>query len=90
MHEHEDGRIELRHQGQLLPCRVFVDPERRVRQADIVANKRLGAVLAQIQKEQQQRDRERLASPKLALRQKERIRASRKRAEAEASSQVAG
>lgn len=82
VHEHEDGRIELRHQGQLLPCRMFVDPERRVRQADIVANKRLGAVLAQIQKDQLERDRERLAHPKLTLRQKARIRAARKRADA--------
>ena len=76
VHEHEDGRIELRQQGQLLPCRGFVDPQRRVRQADIVANKRLGAVLAQIQKDQQERDRQRLAHPKLTLRQKERIRAN--------------
>jgi transposase-like protein len=74
VHEHEDGRIELRHQGQLLPCRVFIEPEPRVRQADIVANKRLGAVLAQIQKDQQEGDRRRFAGRKLNLRQKERIR----------------
>lgn len=90
VHEHEDGRIELRHQGQLLPCRVFVDPERRVRQADIVANKRLGAVLAQIQKDQQERDRQRLASRKLTLRQKERIRAAQARAHAPPPSSPAG
>jgi transposase len=77
VHEHEDGRIEVRHAGQLLPCRVFVDPEPRVRQADIVANKRLGAVLAQVQKDQQERDRQRLASRNLTLREKERIRAAR-------------
>ena len=76
VHEHEDGRIELRHKGQLLPCRVFVDPAARVRQADIVANKRLGAVLAQIQQDQQERDRQRLASRSLTLRQKARIRAA--------------
>lgn len=74
VHEHEDGRIELRHQGQLLPCRVFLEPEPRVRQADIVANKRLGAVLAQIRKDQQERDHQRLASRTLTLRQKARIR----------------
>jgi hypothetical protein len=90
IHEHEDGRIEARYAGQLLPCRVFVDPEPRVRQADIVANKRLGAVLAQIQKDQQGRDRQRLASRNPTLRQKARIRASRKRAEPGASSQAAG
>ena len=70
--------------------RVFVDPEPRVLQADIVANKRLGAVLAQIQKNQQERDRARLASRKLTLRQKERIRAAKARATAAAPSPAAG
>jgi len=37
-----------------------------------------------------QRDRQRLASPKLTLRQKERIRAAQARADAAASSQAAG
>jgi hypothetical protein len=64
--------------------------EPRVRQADIVATKRLGTMLAQIQRDPQKRDRQRLASRNLTLRQKARIRASRKRAEAEASSQAAG
>ena len=90
IYEHEDGRIEVHHEGQRLPCRVFVDPEPRVRQADIVANKRLGAVLAQIQKNQQERDRARLASRKLTLRQKERIRAAKARATAAAPSPAAG
>jgi hypothetical protein len=88
--EHEDGRIEIFHAGQLLPCRVFADPEPRVRQADIVANKRLGAVLAQIQRDQQERDRQRLASRSLTLRQKERIRAAQARACAAAPSSPAG
>ena len=57
VHEYEDGRIEVRHEGQLLPCRVFGDPAPRVQQADIVANKRLGTVLAEIQKDQRERDR---------------------------------
>ena len=65
------------------------EPERRVRQADVVANKRLGAVLAQIQKDQQERDRQRLASPKLTLRQKEQIPAAQARATA-APSPAAG
>jgi hypothetical protein len=90
VHEHEDGRIEVRHEGQLLPCRVFVDPEPRVQQGDIVANERLGAVLAQIQRDQQERDRKRLASRSLTLRQKERIRATQARAEAAAPSAAAG
>jgi len=75
VHEHEDGRIEVHHEGRLLPSSVFIDPEPRVQQGDIVANKRLGAVLTQIQKDQQERDRQRLAHPKLTLRQKDRIRA---------------
>ncbi len=56
----------------------------RVQHGDIVANKRLGAVLAQIQKDQQERDRQRLASRNLTLRQKARIRAARERSDATA------
>jgi transposase len=90
VHEHEDGRIEVFHDGQRLPCRVFFDKEPRVQHDDIVANKRLGAVLTQIQKDQQARDRQRLASPKLTLRQKERIRAAQARAQAPTPSSTAG
>jgi transposase len=86
VHEHKDGRIEVRHAGQLLPCRVFLDKVPRVEQAAIVANKRLGAVLSQIRADQQERDRKRLAHPKLTLRQKARIRAARERADATAPS----
>ena len=89
VHEHADGGIEVFHEGQRLPCRVFFDKEPSVQDADIVANKRLGAALARIQKEQQARDRRRLANPKLTLRQKARIRASRKGAEAAPSRQAA-
>ena len=85
VHEHEDGRIEVRHEGQLLPCRVFGDPDPRVQHGDIVANKRLGAVLAQIQKDQQERDRQRLASRNLTLRQKAQLRAAQERADASPS-----
>ena len=90
VHEHEDGRVEVFHGGERLPSRVFFDKEQRVTDADIVANKRLGAVLAQIQRDQQERDRERLASPKLTLRQKERIRAAQVRAHAPAPGSTAG
>ena len=86
VHEHENGRIEVRHAGQLLTCRVFFDKEPRVQPGAIVANKRLGAVLAQIRADQQERDRQRLAHPKLTLRQKDRIRAARERADASAPS----
>jgi len=76
VHEHADGHIEVFHGGERLPCRVFFDTDPRVTDADIVANKRLGAVLTRIRADQQERDRQRLASPKLTLRQKERIRAA--------------
>jgi hypothetical protein len=82
VHEYEDGRIELRHAGQLLPCSVFFDKDPHVSQGAIVANKRLSAVLIQIQADQRERDRQRLASKKLTLRQKARIRADQDRANA--------
>jgi hypothetical protein len=70
----------------LLPCRVFFDKNPDVSQGAIIANKRLGAVLAQIQADQQERDRQRMASPKLTLRPKERIHAAQARADAPAPS----
>jgi hypothetical protein len=81
VHEYEDGRVEVRHQGERLPCRAFWDHHSQVQQGAIVENKRLGAVLAQIRLQQQERDRERLANPKLSLRQKERIRQAQQTAE---------
>ena len=66
----------------LVSPRIFVDPEPRVQQGDIVANKRLGAVLTQIQADQQERDRQRLASRDLTLREKARIRAAQEEADA--------
>ena len=90
VHEAEDGRIEIFHAGKSLPYRVFFDKEPHVSQGDIVANKRLGAVLAQIQADQRERDRQRLANPKLTLRQKERIRAAQGRADLAAPSPAVG
>jgi hypothetical protein len=85
VHEYEDGRIEIRHAGKILPCRVFFDKHPHVEQGAIVAHKRPGAVLMQIQADQRERDRQRLASPSLTLRQKHRIRAAQQRATASAS-----
>ena len=76
IHEHEDGRVEVRHAGHSLPCRVFFDKDPRVQPAAIVANKRLGAVLSQIRSDQQARDHQRLANRNVTLRQKHRIRAA--------------
>lgn len=53
--EYPDGRIVVRHAGAELPYRLF-DKIRRVQQADIVENKFLGPLLAQIRDEQIRRD----------------------------------
>jgi len=81
VHEREDGRVEFRHAGQLLPYRVHFDHNQHVTQAAIVANKRLGSVLRKIRMDQQERDRQRLASRKLTIRQKKRIQAAKERAD---------
>jgi len=85
VHEYEDGHVEARYEGKQIPCRGFFDKDRCVSQGDIVANKMLGAVLSKIRCDQQERDRQRLASKTLTIRQKNRIRAARKRADAPAS-----
>ena len=77
------GRVEIRREGRSLPFRAF-HKLRRVTQADIVSNKRLGAVLAKIQDDQRERDQQRLSSPKVTLREKRQIRAARTRADAPA------
>jgi hypothetical protein len=46
-----DGRFAIRHKGLDLPFRVF-DKLRKINQAAIVENKRLGAVLAHIRERQ--------------------------------------
>ncbi len=81
VHEYFDGRVELRYEGRCLPFTVF-EEQRRVSQGDIVANKRLGAVLATIQADQRKRDEEALASPRIRNRRKERIRTIREEADA--------
>jgi hypothetical protein len=81
VHEYFDGRVELRYEGRCLPFAVF-EEQRRVTQGAIVANKRLGAVLATIQADQRKRDEEALANPRVRNRKKERIRKVRKEADA--------
>src|SRR5690242_13494972 len=51
VHEFPDGRLAIRHKGRDLPYRTF-DKLRRVDQAAVVENKRLGAVLAHIRERQ--------------------------------------
>ena len=85
VHEHEDGRIEVRHANKPLACSVFLDKDPRVQQGAIVTNKRLGAVLSKIQRDQQERDRQRLARRSLTIRQKNRIRSAAARVDASGS-----
>ncbi len=85
VHEHDDGRVEVRHANTPLPCSVFFDKAPRVQQGAIVTNKRLGAVLSKIQRDQQERDRQRLSRRSLTIRQKNRIRSAAARAEASGS-----
>ena len=58
VHEFPDGRVAIRHRGTDLPYRVF-DKLRRVDQAAVVDNKRLGAVLAVIRERQAETARKR-------------------------------
>ncbi len=85
VHEHEDGHVEVRHGNKPLPCSVFFDKDPCVRQGAIVANKRLGAVLSTIRRDQQERDRQRLARRRLTIREKNRIRSAAARANASGS-----
>jgi hypothetical protein len=76
VYEWEDGRVEIHAEGRSLPYSIF-DQNPNVTQGAIVENKRLGAALAIIQAAQGERDRIRLDSKKLTIRQKDRIRAAR-------------
>ncbi len=58
--DYPDGRLAIRHQGVDLPYRTY-DKLRRVTQAAIVENKRLGEVLAYVAQRQQERDEQRSA-----------------------------
>ena len=53
VHDYPDGTIAIKYTGADLPYSVF-DKVRQVKQADIVSNKRLGAVLKHVQEQQQQ------------------------------------
>lgn len=52
--EYPDGRIEIRHQGRILPYRIF-DKLQRVNQAAIVDSKHLDGALAMVREMQAQR-----------------------------------
>lgn len=73
VYEWEDGRVELVCDGRVLAFTAY-DKRPFVNPAEIVTNKRLGAALLLVQKQQQARDYDRLSSPKVTLRDKQRIR----------------
>ena len=50
--DYPDGRLEIRHGGEVLPYRAF-DKEQRVKRAEVVENKRLNDVLSIIAEQQQ-------------------------------------
>ncbi len=54
IHDYPDGRLEIRYDGLPLPYSRF-DKLRQVNQAQVVNNKRLGAALAHIKKNQETR-----------------------------------
>jgi hypothetical protein len=62
--EYPDGRVEIQHEGQVLPYRVF-DKVRRVNQAAIVDNKHLDAALlmAKLMQEQLPPNRRNTTTP---------------------------
>ncbi|HEY2356836.1 MAG TPA: hypothetical protein VGH86_05260 [Phenylobacterium sp.] len=70
--EYAEGPVVLRHDGADLPYRTF-DKGRRVDQAAIVENKRLGPLLAMIREEQQRRDAQ--AKPRRSIRPVRSLRA---------------
>ena len=71
--ENENGEVELWCEGRRLPYSIFMK-NAHVQQAEIVGNKRLAVVLEHIREKQEIRDQERLASPKMALREKRLLR----------------
>jgi transposase len=62
VHDYPDGTIAIKYDGANLPYSVF-DKVRQVKQADIVSNKRLGAVLKHVQEQQQIQAVERSRAP---------------------------
>jgi hypothetical protein len=76
VHEHEDGRITIRHAGRTLVHQAHPKDMARITQGAIVEHKRLAAALTWIAAQQRERDLVRLASPALSLRAKKRIRAT--------------
>ena len=73
--ELEDGEVVIEHKGVALPARAFVK-DARVRQGELVENKVLTAALADIQRQQQERDVRILESKRMTLREEDLYRQS--------------
>lgn len=58
VYDYPDGRLDIRHEGKSLRYGTF-DKVRQVEQANVVSNKRLGAVLQHIKDEQEKNPMER-------------------------------
>jgi hypothetical protein len=71
--ERDDGTVVIKHEGREVAYRLL-DKRPHVHQSEVVSNKRLGAVFAFIQEQQQERDAKRLASKTVTRREKQQIR----------------
>jgi hypothetical protein len=71
--ETNDGEVVIEFKGVALPARKFVK-DARVNQAAVADNKILGPLLAQIQRRQQERDTETLATKRMTLRDEDLMR----------------
>lgn len=76
VHEHEDGKMVIRHDSRVLAHHAHAKDVARISQGSIVENKRLDAALGWIAERQRERDVQRLANKKITLRVKGRIRAT--------------
>jgi hypothetical protein len=81
VYEHADGHLDLREGAESFLFSAF-EEKQRVTQGDIVSNKRLAAVLSNIQTDQRNRDKELLSQKKVTLREKARVRRARAQADA--------
>lgn len=71
--ETNEGEVVIEYKGVALAARKFIK-DARVNQAAIADNKILGPLLAEIQKRQQERDAETLATKRLTLRDEDMMR----------------
>ena len=73
VYEWDDGHLEVVCDGCALPFTVF-DKNPYIDQGEVVENKRLGAAMKWVEERQEARDKERLDSRRVSLREKKWIR----------------